>query len=230
MLCDMQNVLNRSARRLGELRRTTVCLALSERRTFWTALAMCSIVLVAGCGPDWPRVVELDGFVEDPVYLVSNLDDAPDHWVSNLNDDPDYWPDLDGWIDEWMEQNGMTDELEKARQVSIRHSEELMGSPNVRSVGWSFLVDEEGRYLQVIGIQVYEYDEWLPGISVVGRLPDTLDGVPVQIVRIAPSMMSINILTCFRWCFLACQSDCNHRLFGFESEFGRIYRPQNLRE
>ena len=204
--------------------------ALRERLTFWAALGVCIVVLVAGCGPDWPRVVELDGFVEDPVYLVSNLDDAPDYWVSNLDDDPDYWPDFDGWIDEWIEQNGMTDEMEKARQVRIKYSEELIGSPNTRSLSSEFLFDEEGRYIPVIGIIVFEYKEWLPGISVVGRLPDTLDGVPVQIVRIAPSMIPIDILTCARSCLLTCLLDCTHRQNRFEFEFGRIYRPQNFRE
>ena len=76
------------------------------------------------------------------------------------------------------------EETERAKAIRHNYDDLFWRQPNVHAVGVGFLIDQEGRRTDQIGVlvsvtEIAPTDQVLPE----DRLPDYLDGVPVQILE-----------------------------------------------
>ncbi len=182
------------------------------RWIFLAITCVATVCLATACGgTSWPKVVEVD------------FQEEMDRWI-NLVDHRADWPGLDRWINEIVP----PEELKKAREVRIKYWDEFWRYPNVYNIEARILFDEDSRYISVVGIAIFEIDEWVPGASIAGHIPNTLDGVPIQVVR----NDNPPIFLCRRWCVPICTKSCSQRLHAFYRDYEHTYRhhPQNLRE
>ena len=164
MLCDMQNVLNRSARRLGELRRTNV------RGVLPALVCLVAVMWLAACGPR--HYEDFDPLAHDGVW--------DGECVAHLADEGKF----DGTVtteDASVEVERPTSEhvsyvLEKYRPLFRRF-------PHAWMNGSGLLLDEGGEFTREVGIRIY-VEELVDQstLPLEDRIPDCLEGVPVQIV------------------------------------------------
>ena len=165
MLCDMQNVLKNSAGRIGELQRTNVrgalpalvCLA----AVLWLAVA---------CGPKYD-LTDYDPATYDQSWTgecIAHLEEGGE--ITVTTEDADSTANRPTRDELW--------------DVIDKYGPLLDQQPTVWSIGPGRLDDEDGNPTDEMGIVLLvdkkvDQSELPPE----DRIPDCLDGVPVQIIE-----------------------------------------------